>query len=272
VIEAHTFFQFAMDQPQMQPCCGGEVVVFSGPAPGKPAANEDAAAIFVTGEGWGTLVVADGMGGMPAGEQASSLAVAELEQALATARLNGSGLRESILNGFEHANRRVQALGVGAGTTMAVVELNGQAARPYHVGDSGILIVGQRGKIKLQTIAHSPVGYAVEAGVMDEQEALNHDQRHIVSNMIGSSDMHIAIGPMVALAPKDTLLIASDGLFDNLSLAEIVDLVRKGPLLEGARRLVAACRARMNEPAAGQPSKPDDLTFILYRRDLKDVD
>lgn len=57
------------------------------------------------------------------------------------------------------------AVGIGAATTLAVVKLSGRTIRPYHVGDPMILLTGQRGRIKHQNIAHSPVGYAVEAGM-----------------------------------------------------------------------------------------------------------
>ncbi|MDH3520454.1 MAG: SpoIIE family protein phosphatase, partial [Myxococcales bacterium] len=127
-------------------------------------------------------------------------------------------------------------------------------------------LVGQRGKLKLQTIAHSPVGFAVEAGMLDESEAMHHEDRHIVSNMLGAPDMRIEVGSARRLAPRDTLLLASDGLSDNLRTDEIVQRIRTGSLEEGARRLVRAARRRMDAPIEGEPSKPDDLTFVSYRR------
>ena len=35
--------------------------------------------------------------------------------------------------------------------------------------------------------------------------------------------------------------------------------------VDAACRLADACTRRMNDPQPGQPSKPDDLTFILFR-------
>ena len=154
---------------------------------------------------------------------------------------------------------------MGAGTTLAVVELDGRTVRPYHVGDSMILVVGGRGKIKLQTVPHSPVGYGVEAGLLDEREAMHHESRHVVSNVIGSSEMHIAVGPPIKLAPRDTVLLASDGLFDNLYSTRIAESVRKGKLQAAVQRLICASQQRMTGDQDGQPSKPDDLTFIAFR-------
>ncbi len=134
------------------------------------------------------------------------------------------------------------------------------------MGDSEIVVVGQRGRLKLQTVSHSPVGYAVEAGMLDGEEALHHDERHLVSNLVGSAEMRIEVGSPLALAPRDTVLLGTDGLFDNLVFYEIVEAIRVGPLERAAQELAEAALKRMQEPVEGQPSKPDDLTFILYRR------
>jgi len=211
------------------------------------------------------LAVADGFGGQPGGDQAAQLALTALDQAVETALVAEAELREGILNGFEQANEAVQGLGVGAATTLAVVEIDNGWVRPYHVGDSQILVVGQRGRLKLQTVAHSPVGYAVEAGWLEPGAALHHQERHLVSNMVGSADMRIEIGPALALRPRDTLLLASDGVFDNLHAEEILECIRKGGLSAAAERLADRCRTRMQQPAGGQPSKADDLTFVVFR-------
>jgi hypothetical protein len=59
--------------------------------------------------------------------------------------------------------------------------------------------------------------------------------------------------------------LASDGLFDNFYVEEIVARIRKGPLPGAVCRLAHDARQRMTEPADGQPSKPDDLTIIAFR-------
>jgi serine/threonine protein phosphatase PrpC len=243
----------------------GMAVVRSIRCPGKQTANEDAAAILCCDARRGVLAVADGFGGQPAGDQASQLALAALAEAVEEALSVGGILRAGILNGFEKANQEVSALGVGAATTLAVAEIEDGSVRPYHVGDSVILVVGQRGKIKLQTVPHSPVGYAVEAGWLEEAEAMHHEERHLVSNMVGSAEMRIEIGSALQLRPRDTLLLASDGLFDNLHIDEIVQYTRKGPLGSVSKLLANECDARMRTPREGLPCKPDDLTFIVFR-------
>lgn len=262
---ARVFFNREMDLGEIHPLCDGLACVYSAPSPRKDGFNEDAAALVSVDNGSAVLVVADGLGGEPSGQQASNLAVQTLVDFIAQGVREDVMLRTAILNGLEAANGAVQEMGIGAATTVAVVEFQDGAVRPYHVGDSMILVVGQRGKIKHQTISHSPVGFAVEAGLLDEQEAMFHQDRHVVSNVVGCPQMKIELGPTVKLAPRDTVLLASDGLFDNLHVEEIVERVRKGPLEPAAVRLTDDSRRRMNTPEENQPSKPDDLTFVLFR-------
>ncbi|MDH3584481.1 MAG: serine/threonine-protein phosphatase [Phycisphaerae bacterium] len=265
ITDARLFRQTEMTNAESYLLDGGEVSVFSARAPEKESANEDAAGLILFSDHAAVLVVADGMGGGRAGEEASAAAVTEVRGAVRRAAAAGDLLRTGIINGFEAANRAVRDMGVGAATTLAVVEVDQQVARPYHVGDSMILITGQRGRIKLQTVSHSPVGFAVESGMLDERDALHHEDRHLVSNVIGSPQMRIEVGARVKLAPRDTLLLATDGLFDNLHIEEIVARMRSGPLAAAADCLARDAQARMVEARQGQPSKPDDLAFVAFR-------
>ena len=249
---------------------GGTAAVFTTRSPLKVTANEDAAALWPTGPERGILAIADGLGGHAGGEKASRLAVETIQQFLHQSVTTGAEappeeLRGAILNGIEAANRLVRDLGCGAATTLALVEIQGRTIRPYHVGDSVILLTGQRGKLKLQTIPHSPIGYAVEAGLMNEEDAIHHESRHVISNVIGSDQMRIEIGPPIEMAARDTLVLASDGLLDNLLPNEIVELVRSGPLERAVSDLVEEAQRRMTSQVGAAPSKPDDLTVIAYR-------
>jgi serine/threonine protein phosphatase PrpC len=244
----------------------GEVCVRSLRAPDKDTQNEDAAAIIPLGPSSLVLAVADGVGGNPAGREASNATVETLARVLSKLPEEDRQLRPAILDAVEEANKTVLGLARGAATTLVVAQIEVARLRSYHVGDSELLAIGQRGRIKQRIVPHSPTGFAVEAGLLDEDEAVQHDQRHVLFNVIGSSDMRVEVGPELQLAARDTVLLASDGLFDNLYIDEIVDTIRRGGLVEAADRLVARARARMQgEDDARQPCKPDDLTIVLFR-------
>jgi len=254
-----------MEYPEALQVNGGIAVVYSSRCPGKESSNEDAAAIYPVHKNASVLAVADGLGGLRAGEQASGLTLLALRNTINRAGNDTENLRSAILDGIENANRNIRQWSIGSASTLAVVEIQGNTVRPYHAGDSMILVCGGRGKVKLQTVPHSPVGFALEAGILDEDEAMHHKDRHLVSNVIGTPQMRIEIGSTLNFKPRDTLLLASDGLFDNLHIDEIVDTIRKGPLLKSVGELINETKTRMTRRQAGLPSKPDDLTVLAYR-------
>lgn len=254
----------AMSEPACSKLATGQIALFSTAAPDKDGANEDAILVVEIDERRGVIALADGVGGHPGGENAADRALSSVSGALDLANAEEASLRPAILDGFEAANHAVLGLGTGAATTLIVVEITGPSVRVYHVGDGAAMVVGQRGRLKLQTVQHSPVGYAVESGLLDEDEALHHEERHLVSNLVGDREMRVEMGSPLRLAPRDTLIVASDGVFDNLEIDEIVAVTRRGPLDRCSRELARSAGARMRS-SGDHPSKPDDLSFVLFR-------
>jgi PPM family protein phosphatase len=236
------------------------------PSPDHPERNEDAVGTWLFPDGSLVLAVADGMGGTPAGQLASRLAIEQLDKAF-RAMNQALSMRSPILDAFEAANQDVLNSAPGSGTTLVAVEVVGSSVRTYNVGDSCALLVGQRGRLKSETTDHSPVGYGVAAGLIDSETAMTHEDRHFLSNYVGSKEMHIELGIPRESSVLDTLLVASDGLFDNLTPAEIVETIRCGRLAECAASLGRNALAKMRAAQAGKGvGKPDDLTIVLARR------
>jgi serine/threonine protein phosphatase PrpC len=245
---------------------GGEVSIHTRRDPTRQSVNQDAIGIFDLGATSGLIVLADGAGGLPAGGEAARLAIEQIARFVRKPDQNEGSLRAPILDGIESANRAVLERRNGSATTLEVVEIQEDQLRCYHIGDSDTLLVGGRGKIKFQTVSQSPVGYAVESGLVDPEEALFHEDLNVVSNLLGTQEMKIEIGPTVALARRDTVLVASDGLTDNLRTEELICVIRKGPLRSAREHLDRLAIARMQSTMPEVPSKPDDLSFVLFRR------
>ena len=87
-----------------------------------------------------------------------------------------------------------------------------------------------------------------------------------MSNFIGTSDMRVDIGSGTRLNPRDTVLLLSDGLTDNVHIHEISDLIRKGAMAVAVRSITGLARRRMPVETLQQPSKADDISVILFRR------
>lgn len=243
----------------------GECVVFTTKSPSKGAVddNEDAVAVVQVTRQTAVLVVADGMGGHANGAEAAWLTVHHLTDRLV--KSNPKMLRRAIIGGLTRASRLIQSKYPEAGSTVALTILNGTTVTTCHAGDSETLICNQRGKLKMHTVPHSPVGRARALGLLSERDAMFHDYRHVVSNAVGLPDFALEFGKPRQLHRRDTLLLASDGLYDNLFTHEILSTISSGSLLGAANQLVKKSQERMCCAPSGAPRKPDDLSLVMFR-------
>lgn len=245
---------------------GGVAEVYCAISPDKPQDNQDSLMVLQLSDDNVLIAVADGAGGIEGGRRASRLALATLRDIVTDKNSTHATLREAVIAGIEHANMAVMSATRGAATTLTVVTIEGREARVFHIGDSVALITGQRSAVKLQTVAHSPVGFAIAAGFLTEEQAIYHPERHIVSNFVGTNEMVIEVGAPLTLAKRDTILLASDGLTDNLHMSEILKMMRRGAQGETLDAIVQLASQRMTHREQHAPGKADDLAVILFRK------
>jgi len=229
-------------------------------SPARPESNEDALLVMPAGSRGVLLAVADGCGGMPAADRASAAAVAAMASSVGAA--SDADLTSAVLSGFDRANAAVADLRVGAGSTLTAVLVQDGCARVFHAGDSPAAIVGQRGAIRFATLSHSLVGFGVEAGLISAAEAQGHEDSGVVLNVLGFAEMFVHVGPPVRLRPMDTVLIASDGLSDNLTIEQISSACRVGGAAAALEALVGLASDAMTGSPAGHA---DDLSVALFR-------
>lgn len=225
----------------------GEVAVVSLPRH-EGSVNEDAAIVRERDDAL-LLAVADGVGGLPGGDRAARRAL----EVLAAGFLEDARVEDAI----ERANDAVRELR-GPACTLVVGTLREGVLRTFHVGDSQALLLGGRGRIKAITMPHSVVGHGSEAGLLDPADAAGHPMLHVVTNVLGEAALRMERARWGQLAPLDTLLLASDGLFDALPRDEIARLARRRPLDAMVQGLAEAARAEPDAPL-------DDLTIVAFR-------
>lgn len=239
----------------------GTVVVRLASGPDRPTgrAGEDAAAVIACGPDALVLAVADGMGGQRGGARASKVAV----ETLAEHVRETSAEPGAIVEAFDEAQTRTRGRRGAGATTMVVALITAKGLRLFNVGDSEAMLLNTRGRVKTRTTAQSPVGYLVAAGALMPDEALLHEYRHLLSSAIGIDAMRLEVCPQVAVAKKDTLVMGSDGMFDNVFEHEVLETIRVRDLEKAGDQLATLVASRMR--GGGPPSKTDDMSFILFR-------
>lgn len=200
-----------------------------------PANAEDD---MTLGEYGCVLVVADGMGGMNAGEVASELAVAGIKEAFAKAediseivkdtdRVEDF-LKQSVVDADASIKERLKEdpSTSGMGTTIVVVWVIGTTAHVVWCGDSRAYLFNKNSGIIRLTRDHSFVQELVDAGKLDEDLAFNHPNSNIITRSLGDSPNKAR--PDYAcriLRQDDILMLCSDGLCGLCRDEEIVKVM-----------------------------------------------
>ena len=235
--------------------------------------NEDA---IGTDEALGLLVLADGMGGLKAGEVASAMAVElvtkELRSALRGLEAGGSdeksgyafeslALGRAVLNANAtiHQVAQTQPQCAGMGTTLVVVLFYDNRLTIAHVGDSRLYRM--RGDSFEQiTVDHSLVQELVDRGFYTPDEARTATNKNIVTRALGiGGEVDYDMQEDVALV-GDVLLLCSDGLTDMLEDGTVHTILSENQdnLDVAARRLV---------DAANDNGGRDNISVVLARVD-----
>jgi PPM family protein phosphatase len=203
----------------------------------------------------GIAVLADGMGGLRAGEVASATAVEAVMQHLVenTDRLNVDQAGDTLREALDLANRRVYALAdsrrefSGMGTTVVAGAMNDGRFTAAHVGDSRAYRF-RDGELARLTSDHSLVQQLVEQGILSADEARRAPNRNIVTRAVGIEiDVECDLTEIDA-REGDLFLLCSDGLTDMIDdatiarfcsahasaePAQVVDVLVNAALIEG---------------------------------------
>jgi protein phosphatase len=223
--------------------------------PGGRDRNQDVAVAVPLGPGGAgrdefLLAVADGMGGHPAGDVASRIAVDALREAQATPPEGDVGL--AMKQAYRKANEAVHRAAAGEpahegmGTTLTSALLRGKYATIANVGDSRAYLLRGGGLTQVSR-DHSVVAADVAAGRTDAQSARRDPRRNILTHVVGTDaklDSKLPDIFEVTLLPGDRLLLCSDGLHDVLDDVDIQRTLLGSDAGEAARELVNLAKER----------------------------
>jgi serine/threonine protein phosphatase PrpC len=196
------------------------------------------------------LVVADGMGGEPAGDVASRIATDVLRDAFAALPNGDLGL--ALKQAYRAANDAVYNAGAdepahtGMGTTLTTAVLHGKYATIANVGDSRAYLLRGEGLTQV-TRDHTMVADEQAKGRIAADEARRDPRRNILTHAIGTTaklDSRLPNIFELTLLPGDRLLLCSDGLYDVLDDVDIRRSLLGQDPETAARALVVMAKER----------------------------
>jgi serine/threonine protein phosphatase PrpC len=178
------------------------------------------------------FAVADGMGGHAGGEVASVTAIEALLVAF-----DGNRSADGLADAVRHANRAVWEMALerpdlrGMGTTMTALALVGEDEEEVmaivNVGDSRAYLL-RSGELDQLTDDHTVPEELVRAGRLSPEEAADDPRRHVLTRVLGvEPDVELDCFRVVPYQ-GDRVLLASDGLFNEVGHREIASALRRG--------------------------------------------
>lgn len=206
-------------------------------------------------QGGVVLGVLDGMGGHGGGDVASRIAIRALRRVWRrpipeVPRERYEWLLSSLYEADEAIRKEAsRRLGFGAmGATAAVALVTPTQCLFLHAGDCRVYHF-RRGVCEYVTADHSVVRILLETGMIKEEEMATHPMRSTVTSCLGGgSQARLSVDPkwqedggaaFRQLEPGDTILLCSDGLWSEVALAQLSQMVQESR--GRPKRLVRAC-------------------------------
>lgn len=197
--------------------------------------NEDA---FLLDDEVGLYVVADGVGGLQAGEIASNIVCAtvskrinegsELEHAIAAAHVE-------IADAVERGEGKQ-----GMASTIVAALFRGNDYELAWVGDSRIYLWD--GEVKLLTNDHSYVQSLYDAGQISLEETDTHPQKNVIMQAVGGTSACISVSTnRGTLGSGDSLLLCSDGVSGEVSGAQMLEFMSASMTPDDVCRELVSC-------------------------------
>lgn len=230
--------------------------------------NEDSMVTFDSPNGR-VVAVCDGMGGQNAGDVASQLAVAVIQDILSdnTFATPEEAITSSVIAAnqaiLRKASMNEDMQGMGATCVMLIVK----EGKVYYgsIGDSRIYYIAN-GMIRQITKDQSYVQTLVDAGQITLAEAEHHQDKNQITNALGVEGMTPpVIGQMpITPEPNSTFLLCSDGLSGMINNNTILNTVSRYDLSLNER-------ARMLVDQANEAGGLDNITVQLVEFPAEDM-
>jgi serine/threonine protein phosphatase PrpC len=225
----------------------------------------------LTGQAAYLAVVSDGIGGVVAGEQASTMVLQQVQRYMVEAAKwffrwyeDPEGTHKAIedlqkgLEGIDQAiieaSRNQPAL-AGMAATLTVARILGPDLVITHVGDSRAYLF-RNNKLLQITKDHTVTQMLVDSGTISAEDAKHHQMRNIVLNVLGGKEAGVKgeIHQLI-LNNNDRLLLCTDGLTNPVDLAEMEEILQR--ISDPQQACDSLIEAALNHGG------PDNITAVI---------
>ncbi len=191
--------------------------------------------------------IADGVGGLSAGEIASQMAIDIAVSIFKTAprTYKTNQILDQI---FKEANLNIYNFGVEAeqrrmATTLSVCIFRGKEACIGHVGDTRVYLV-RNGQVKQLTSDHTYVEMQLKLGLISKEDSLSSDLRSVLTRTLGQNPIVQVDVAKTSLSNRDSIVLCSDGLHGSFMDHEIAEVVTRMQPKEACDYLISTAENR----------------------------
>ena len=216
---------------------------------GRKEKNDDAVSVSKNKQGAVIGIVCDGVGSHSNASYSSNYIVSTLEkewQDLTFANFNN--MKNWLYDRIENLNTELYNKSKDnqkkMGTTIVTVAIFDNQVVVYNIGDSSAYGLTKDNVMNVVTVEDSFVGALISAGVITEEEAKSHPEKHVLTQALATRDnidLHTFIDD---LSNYDYFLLCSDGLTNMIEKEEIQNIVRNSELSIGVNKLIDKCVER----------------------------
>jgi len=188
-------------------------------------------------------IVTDGVGGQEFGAVAAQLAAQVISTDFYRQRQNDESVSTALNYAIHEANEAIykqaqERGGIKMGCTVVVAAWNQKTLYVAHVGDARVYLL-HKNNFKQLTRDDSWVQQQLDAGVITQDEAVNHEFRNIVTQALGNKlEITVHQSEHKNIHDRDCLLLCTDGLHGVLSEAELIKSLKINPAQAAAETLV----------------------------------
>lgn len=199
---------------------------------GKHRKNNEDACFVIPKEN--VYILCDGVGGNNSGEVASRNTVSGIAEYVSENPLENVRTFRTVKTYFDNCLQKVNyeilkeskssVENRGMATTLVLTYFNGSKIYTMNVGDSRAYIL-RDGKLKQITEDHTYVNSLVKAGVITEEEAVDHENRNMITRAVGAD---YGVQPDFfsgTVKVGDIILMCSDGLYDEVPDDKLIELL-----------------------------------------------